>query len=354
MNKELAKELVKARKSIREKYQSLKSDISHSQSQLEKKYKPITESLNKLLSNPSIHIKQEPAEIKTETPLSIKKRPSVNPYSQYALPMGMPSFLEDTFQYNAANDDYTEQDSDDLINQEVEKSRQFIQDLSSTKAYEDYLEAYDPLPREYIDISVRGNENENDRQYGVKHDISAEKLSIGDSELHIVGKDVKVGGVTYIGTPGLYELLFKKHPIGYKSSDLENYMDILKRANAYRRNLDPNDQIQGSQSEKYRTILKPYLTKKGIIKSTSTISRAFSKPPPPTRPLRRTQSLKLPSKGGLLNLSKNKIDYVWFNNPNELVDRLRLLLASQMAGNNAHHNEIVSIIEELREAKIIK
>lgn len=46
---------------------------------------------------------------------------------------------------------------------------------------------------------------------------------------------------------------------------------------------------------------------------------------------------------------KQNIDYVHWDDPNELVDRLRLILASQAAGNNSHTNEINSIIEELRE-----
>lgn len=48
-----------------------------------------------------------------------------------------------------------------------------------------------------------------------------------------------------------------------------------------------------------------------------------------------------------------KLDYVYWDDPNELVNRLRLLLASQAAGNSSHGNEIMSIIEELREAQII-
>jgi hypothetical protein len=46
--------------------------------------------------------------------------------------------------------------------------------------------------------------------------------------------------------------------------------------------------------------------------------------------------------------------YEYWDNANELVARLRLLMASQMAGNNSHNNEIYSILEELREHKIIK
>ena len=47
------------------------------------------------------------------------------------------------------------------------------------------------------------------------------------------------------------------------------------------------------------------------------------------------------------------INYKYWDNPNELVDRLKLLIAERSAGNNNHNNEILALIEELREAKII-
>ena len=53
----------------------------------------------------------------------------------------------------------------------------------------------------------------------------------------------------------------------------------------------------------------------------------------------------------IANSNPNK--YVHWDDPNELVERLRLLDAAQAAGNNNHNNEIMSIIEELREAEII-
>ena len=40
---------------------------------------------------------------------------------------------------------------------------------------------------------------------------------------------------------------------------------------------------------------------------------------------------------------------MYWNDSNELVDRLRLLIAEQSAGNKALTNKIHSIIEELRE-----
>ena len=49
-------------------------------------------------------------------------------------------------------------------------------------------------------------------------------------------------------------------------------------------------------------------------------------------------------------LNDNKIDYIHWYDSNEIVDRLRLLEALRHAGHNGHDNEILSIIEELREA----
>lgn len=55
----------------------------------------------------------------------------------------------------------------------------------------------------------------------------------------------------------------------------------------------------------------------------------------------------------MINKEEANIDYIYWDDPNELVDRLRLLLASQTAGNLSHINEILSIIEKLCEANII-
>jgi len=51
-----------------------------------------------------------------------------------------------------------------------------------------------------------------------------------------------------------------------------------------------------------------------------------------------------------MTLNDNAIDYVHWNDSNELVDRLR---PSHWVGNNAHDNEILSIIEEFWEAVLL-
>lgn len=76
---------------------------------------------------------------------------------------------------------------------------------------------------------------------------------------------------------------------------------------------------------------------------------------------RKLRSEKSHRGDGLIDLSMKqyKFDnssdsYIYWDDPNELVNRLRLLIASTHAGHNAHHNEISSIIEELREAGIVE
>lgn len=50
----------------------------------------------------------------------------------------------------------------------------------------------------------------------------------------------------------------------------------------------------------------------------------------------------------------SNIVYEYYDDPNELCDRLRLLVSSKAAGNSNHDQEINSIVEELRERRIIR
>lgn len=50
----------------------------------------------------------------------------------------------------------------------------------------------------------------------------------------------------------------------------------------------------------------------------------------------------------------NRIIFEYFDDANELCERLKLLISSRMAGNTNHMHEIASIIEELRELDLIE
>lgn len=365
MNTKLAEELVKTRRAVKQKYSALKSELAQTQIQLEKKFKPISEPLQKLLQKVEplkTEIKNEPISA-FSTPRKIKDV-SENIYSKYLPPTGF-SFLEDTYSNipNPADltttEEYSPNDTERenrLINESVAEAQQQLEDLINTPAYKEYLESFNPLPRQYVDESIRGDEELFDRYYGLSHDPITEKFSLANKIVKIEGPDIILDNIRYSGTPGIYELLFKKQPIGYTKKDLDQYMDILKRTNAYRRNFDPDSQIQGTQLEKYRTIIKPYLLSHNILKHPSNVKVPFKKPPPPITRLRSKKGghLKPISQYRMMKLSDKPIEYVYYDDPNEIVDRLRLLIASQSAGNDSHGNEIISVIEELKEAKIIK
>ena len=55
-----------------------------------------------------------------------------------------------------------------------------------------------------------------------------------------------------------------------------------------------------------------------------------------------------------MTLNNKRIEYVFFNSINELVQRLVLLIWEKQAGHTGHDNEILSILEELQELKVIK
>lgn len=384
MNEKLAKELVKARKAVKRKYQALKSDIEESQVRQEKELKPITQPLQELIRaiklEPTIkrepHSPQQPS---FSTPNQPEKT-QTNVYERY-LPFETPSFLrnEEIFQTDDDDDVFLNrseqpglnsttisqsrgrqqsQNDSTIIEPTTEEIRRDLLELSRTPAYNEYLESFHPLIRAYIDISFTGKRNL-DHTHGFVHDVETEKWKIGDSLVDFVRDNIMVKNLTYKATPGLLELLFFQDAKGYTVNDLENYMDILKRTNAYRRNYESNEQIQGTTDPKYLTIIKPYLIQKKIMKPTgrSTISSApsITRPKPPqTRQRTTTRKATSQTGGSMLNLSNKKVDYVYYDDANELVERLKLLVSSKMAGHTGHQNEIVSILEELREAKIIK
>lgn len=184
-----------------------------------------------------------------------------------------------------------------------------------------YLDQYDPLPRKYIQDMYSDDDNkEFDHKYGIRLDTDIEALMIGDSRVNIDGNDILVKNRRYRGTQGLYELLFKKDPKHFTEEDITNYRNIVKKTNAHRRHYKSNGQVDGSKLKKYKKIIAPLVIGKGVF----------------------------------MQASDNKIDYTHWNDVNELIDRLRLLLSSVSAGHTGHINEINSIIEELREARIIE
>lgn len=161
-----------------------------------------------------------------------------------------------------------------------------------------------------------------DATYGIRK--YRQSYMIGKNVVKFDSGNLYVKKQSFTLTNGLKNLLFLKEPSGFSESDLQAYKDILnltkisgkyslKRAN------------QTSKDSKFVKIIQPlYIDGSGIQLDFMRENR------------------------------KKKIEYTYWDDPNELVERLMLLISSQQAGHTGHDNEIISIIEELREADIIE
>jgi len=157
-----------------------------------------------------------------------------------------------------------------------------------------------------------------DTTYGIRRDDN--KFYIGNKEIVIANDDITIEDKDYKGTKGLWELLTLKEPKDFSDEDLQVYKEILEKTNGHLKGYKDNASIASNKYYKYTNIIKPLFKISG---------------------------------SGLREVTGNKIDYVYWDDVNELVNRLRLLWLSQEAGNTGVNNEISAILEELRECGII-
>lgn len=154
-----------------------------------------------------------------------------------------------------------------------------------------------------------------DKTYGPKIQTNG-SVHLGKKEIKLVDNTLTIEDTSYPLTQGLGNLIFSKNPKLYTKNDLKTYKSILTQTSAHLT-------ADGTK------------IKRGGNKYSDLIQNLF------------------PSGAGL-SVKLQKHNLVYWNDPNELVERLRLLLASQAAGNTGLSNEILSIYEELYEAGLIK
>lgn len=202
--------------------------------------------------------------------------------------------------------------------------------FSPTMGYIAYKHLYsDP---DKIDI-IFGVRSENDSNY------------IGDSEVKIEDNDIIVKDKIYSGTKGLWELLTSKEPDDYEytAEDFDNYADIILSTNAYMQNYDKSSKrIRSSSGYKYKNIIRPILIHHKIIKDKTSDKKGAG--------FQSNTNYKC-----FKNKLNNNIEYKYWNSINELKERLNLLISERYAGNDDPliHNEIMNIVEELKEEGII-
>ena len=189
--------------------------------------------------------------------------------------------------------------------EEHEEDRELVGDIA-------YYYLNIPNPDKDFGISKKGKD----------HFIGKEHVIIKDNNIFLPKL-----GEEFIGTDGLWELLTSKNPQNFTDEDYDMYEDLMIMTNALHRDNDENNpHPKGNhKSHKWVNIIRPiwYRKKSRII------------------------------------FPKKKEEYegegvvVIPSDPNALLERLDLLLASQEAGHTGVRNELVSICDELKRQGVL-
>ena len=158
---------------------------------------------------------------------------------------------------------------------------------------------------------------EADKTFGI-YDQNG-KFFIGDTRIGVIDNNITVGDGEYIGTPGLWELLVMKDPDEdiYTAEDYENYAEMMVKTNALRQGHTPTGKPKSNRGKKWKDILKTIWEERSQFEGEG------------------VSTVVIP------------------RDPDALLERFDLLMASKDAGNTGVTNEIVSICDELKRQKVM-
>ena len=166
-----------------------------------------------------------------------------------------------------------------------------------------------------------------DETFGIKKE--EDKYYMGSKPIIIVNNDIFIEdhNKMFKGTPGLWNLIMSKNPKqNFTDKDYDNYRSLMIITNALHIDDNPNNPYPKGNHRgfKWERILAPiWFGKKGGLH-------------------------KFPKKG-----YEGKGVVVIPSDPNALLERLDLLLASQEAGHTGVRNELVSICDELKRQGVL-
>ena len=207
------------------------------------------------------------------------------------------------------------------IREGIEKLPKAMQPIGKEEEEEEEDELIGETARYYL------NKSNTDKTFGIRkkggHHYIGNKHVIITEDSNII---IKESGEKFVGTDGLWELITSKYldeELDYDEDDLKEYEKLMIKTNALHRYNDPgNPRSKGNKSTKWLEILSPIWYKKKLAEG---------------------QKKGYEGKGVVIMSS----------NPNALLERLNLLLASQKAGHTGVGNELVSICDELKRQGIL-
>ena len=210
------------------------------------------------------------------------------------------------------------------IREGIEKLPEAIQPISKAteegeeeeeeeKEKEEEDESVGKIAKDYLNMEIR------DKKFGIRKEKGHHYIG----KTHVIIKDndiiIPETGEKLEGTAGLWELIMSKNPKNFTDMDYDNYRYLITTSKVLHRGNNPkNPYPKASRSYKWLLLLRP-------------IWFGWE-----------------PEKG-----YEGKGVVVIPSDPNALLERLDLLLASQEAGHTGVKNELVSICDELKRQGVL-
>lgn len=358
MNENVTKEIVKARKVIKQKYKALRAENNATQARFNQVYKPLIDPLEKIArvtATPGeIFVKKNEEKENKERELKLPNQKSrgtkrfsrdftlINQSREKKTREGSSSDNIETEEESNTSEETSDLSNNErwtnptdmsvdlsVLNTEMNQSNFSERELDDGEWMNKFIEHMGPKSKLHVQ-SMFTNEQYRDNVFG-PYFSNDNKLKLGSQFLDFDKDDnIIIGAQKYPGSPGLFQLIFKSDPTNFPfitSQDREIYKQILYQTNAHRLKYSPNGKIKSSSNIKYKSIISelfpPKKTGQGLGRKTT------------------------------MTLTNRPIDYMYYDDPNELVERLELLIGETNAGHTGHVNEIQEIIEELKECGLI-
>ena len=202
------------------------------------------------------------------------------------------------------------------IREGIEKLPEAIQPIVKATEEEEEEEEDDEkligeIAKDYLNMELR------DKKFGIRKEKGHHY--IGNKHVIIKNNDIIIPktGEKLEGTRGLWELIMSKNPQNFSDMDYDNYKYLIITSNVLHRSDNPKN---------------PYPKASGSFKWVYLLG-----------PIWKNKKEKYQGQGVVVIPS----------DPNALLERLDLLLASQEAGHTGVRNELVSICDELKRQGVL-
>ena len=240
------------------------------------------------------------------------------------------------------------------IREGIEKLPEAIQPLIKTEEEEEEEEYFSEKVLKQISDRFKGDV---DKIFGIKrignnYHLGNKILYVDDNNIITIENNEK----KFIGTPGLWELIISEFPMNYTKEDYDNYRHLMTITNAtYRNNNSKQTNPKPANNDKWKYVVGPiWYMNKGfdeddafrMAKDPEYKQKVINRE---SRRRRREKRIGAYSRsvGKKSNIEGEGV-VVIPSDPNALLERLDLLLASQEAGHTGVRNELVSICDELK------